>query len=82
MGHVSIQTTERNGHVVGAIQVAADAEVMLISDAGTLVRTPAGDISVVGRNTQGVRLIRLAEGEKLVGIDRIESEEGDGNGGG
>ena len=80
-GVISIQTTGRNGKVVGAIQVAPDAEVMLISDAGTLVRTPAGDISVIGRNTQGVRLIRLAEGEKLVGIDRIESEEGDENGG-
>ncbi|HEV2212944.1 MAG TPA: DNA gyrase C-terminal beta-propeller domain-containing protein, partial [Gammaproteobacteria bacterium] len=81
-GVISIQTTERNGQVVGAIQVAADAEVMLISDAGTLVRTPAADISVVGRNTQGVRLIRLADGEKLVGIDRIEGEAGDENGGG
>ncbi|HEU5397965.1 MAG TPA: DNA gyrase subunit A [Gammaproteobacteria bacterium] len=81
-GVISIQTTERNGQVVGAIQVATDAEVMLISDAGTLVRTPAADISMVGRNTQGVRLIRLADGEKLVGIDRIEGEEGDENGGG
>ena len=81
-GVISIQTTERNGKVIGAIQVPPDAEVMLISDAGTLVRTPAQDISVIGRNTQGVRLIRLGEGEKLVGIDRIEGEEGDGNGGG
>jgi DNA gyrase subunit A len=81
-GVISIQTTERNGKVVGAIQVAADSEVMLISDAGTLVRTPSKDISMVGRNTQGVRLIRLADGEKLVGIDRIESEEGVENGGG
>ncbi len=81
-GVISIQTTERNGKVVGAIQVAADSEVMLISDAGTLVRTPSKDISMVGRNTQGVRLIRLADGEKLVGIDRIESEEGEENGGG
>ena len=81
-GVISIQTTERNGKVVGAIQVAADSEVMLISDAGTLVRTPAQDISMVGRNTPGVRLIRLGDGEKLVGIDRIESEEGVENGGG
>jgi DNA gyrase subunit A len=79
-GVISIQTTERNGKVVGAIQVMPDAEVMLISDAGTLVRTPAKDISVIGRNTQGVRLIRLSDGEKLVGIDRIEGEEGDENG--
>ena len=80
-GVISIQTTERNGKVVGAIQVAADSEVMLISDGGTLVRTPAVDISVIGRNTQGVRLIRLDEGEKLVGIDRIEGEADEGGGG-
>jgi DNA gyrase subunit A len=54
---------------------------MLISDGGTLVRTPAADISVIGRNTQGVRLIRLDEGEKLVGIDRIEGEADEGGGG-
>ncbi|HEX7965007.1 MAG TPA: DNA gyrase subunit A [Gammaproteobacteria bacterium] len=81
-GVISIQTTERNGKVVGAIQVAPDSEVMLISNAGTLVRTPAQDISVIGRNTQGVRLIRLAEGELLVGVDRIEGDEGDENGAG
>ncbi len=80
-GVISIQTTERNGRVVGAIQVAPDSEVMLISNAGTLVRTPAQDISIIGRNTQGVRLIRLAEGEILVGVDRIESEEGEEGGG-
>ncbi|HEX2667291.1 MAG TPA: DNA gyrase subunit A [Gammaproteobacteria bacterium] len=81
-GVISIQTTERNGKVVGAIQVAPDSEVMLISNAGTLVRTPSQDISVIGRNTQGVRLIRLAEGELLVGVDRIEGDEGDENGAG
>jgi len=81
-GVISIQTTARNGKVVGAIQVAPDAEIMLISNGGTLVRTPASDVSVIGRNTQGVRLIRLDDGEQLVGIDRIEadeSDEGDGN---
>ncbi|MGB9430169.1 MAG: DNA gyrase subunit A [Gammaproteobacteria bacterium] len=76
-GVISIQTTERNGKVVGAIQVAPDAEIMLISNGGTLVRTPASDVSVIGRNTQGVRLIRLDAGEQLVGIDRIEADEGD-----
>lgn len=84
-GVISIQTTERNGRVVGAIQVAADAEIMLISSHGTLVRTPASEVSVIGRNTQGVRLIRLDEGEQLVGIDRIEADDGagddNGNGG-
>jgi DNA gyrase subunit A len=81
-GVISIQTTERNGKVVGAIQVSPEAEIMLISSAGTLVRTPAQDISVIGRNTQGVRLIRLAEGEVLVGVDRIEGDVGGENGGG
>ncbi|MGA9851586.1 MAG: DNA gyrase subunit A [Gammaproteobacteria bacterium] len=76
-GVISIQTTERNGKVVGAIQVAPDAEIMLISNGGTLVRTPASDVSVIGRNTQGVRLIRLDAGEQLVGIDRIEADESD-----
>ena len=79
-GVISIQTTERNGKVVGAIQVMADAEIMLISNGGTLVRTPAGEVSVVGRNTQGVRLIRLDAGEQLVGIDRIEADADDAAG--
>ncbi|HET7396479.1 MAG TPA: DNA gyrase subunit A [Gammaproteobacteria bacterium] len=81
-GVISIQTTDRNGKVVGVIQVPEDAEVMLISNGGTLVRTPAREISVIGRNTQGVRLIRLDAGEQLVGVDRIESDEGDDEGGG
>ena len=80
-GVISIQTTARNGKVVGAIQVAPDAEIMLISNGGTLVRTPASDVSVIGRNTQGVRLIRLDDGEQLVGIDRIEMDESDEDGG-
>ena len=80
-GVISIQTTERNGKVVGAIQTAPDAEIMLISNAGTLVRTPASEISVIGRNTQGVRLIRLEEGSQLVGIDRIEADESDDSAG-
>jgi DNA gyrase subunit A len=79
-GVISIQTTERNGRVVGAIQATPDAEIMLISSRGTLVRTPASDVSVIGRNTQGVRLIRLDEGEQLVGIDLIEADEGEDNG--
>ncbi|HHH45724.1 MAG TPA: DNA gyrase subunit A, partial [Thiotrichales bacterium] len=78
-GVISIQTTARNGNVVGAVQVRESDEVMLITDSGTLVRTPVADISRMGRNTQGVRLIRLGEGEKLVGIEAIvehEEEEG------
>jgi DNA gyrase subunit A len=72
-GVIALQTTERNGEMVAALQVNADHELMMISSTGTLVRTPVGEISVVGRNTQGVRLIRLGEGERLTGIERIES---------
>ncbi len=78
-GVISIQVTERNGKVVSAIQVGKGDEVMLISDKGTLVRTRADEISLVGRNTQGVRLINLAEGEKLVGTERIAELADDEN---
>jgi DNA gyrase subunit A len=70
-GVIAIQTSERNGAVVGAVTVASDDEIMLISDAGTLVRTPVQEISVVGRNTQGVRLIALGNGEKLVSVEPV-----------
>ena len=72
-GVIAIQTTERNGRTVGAIQVGDDDEVMLISSGGTLVRTPVSDISIIGRNTQGVTLIRVEPGQRLVGLARIES---------
>ncbi|MEP7248033.1 MAG: DNA gyrase subunit A, partial [Gammaproteobacteria bacterium] len=71
-GVIALQTTDRNGNTVAALQVTASHEIMLISSTGTLVRTPINEISVVGRNTQGVRLIRLAEGERLVGIERVD----------
>ena len=71
-GVIAIQTTERNGRTVGAVLVGEDDEIMLISSNGTLVRTPVDDISVQGRNTQGVRLIRVEEGQRLVGVARIE----------
>ncbi len=74
-GVISIQTSDRNGEVVGATQVGADDELMLISDSGTLVRTRVGEISVMGRNTQGVRLIRLSEGESLIGIEKVDEQE-------
>jgi DNA gyrase subunit A len=77
-GVIALQTTDRNGKTVAALQVTAGQEVMLISSTGTLVRTPVDEISVVGRNTQGVRLIRLGEGERLVGVERVdESLEGE-----
>jgi len=72
-GVIAIQTTARNGRMVGAVQVNADDEIMLISSVGTLVRTPVEGISLQSRNTQGVRLIRLSENERLVGLDRIIS---------
>jgi DNA gyrase subunit A len=75
-GVIALQTSDRNGALVAALQVTAGQEIMLISSTGTLVRTPVDEISVLGRNTQGVRLIRLAEGERLTGIERIESLEG------
>jgi DNA gyrase subunit A len=72
-GVIALQTTERNGEMVAALQVNSEHELMMISSTGTLVRTPVSEISIVGRNTQGVRLIRLGEGERLTGIERIES---------
>ena len=72
-GVIAIQTSERNGQVIGAVQVESDHEIMLITDGGTLVRTRVEEISLVGRNTQGVKLINLHDGEKLVGVEKIES---------
>ncbi|MES9868924.1 MAG: DNA gyrase subunit A [Sedimenticola sp.] len=79
MGVISIKTSDRNGDQVGAVLVDDSDEIMLITDGGTLVRTRVDDVSVMGRGTQGVTMIRLSKGEKLVGIERIESldEEGD-----
>ena len=74
-GVIAIQTSARNGRTVGALQVREDDEIMLISSSGTLVRTPVSEISIIGRNTQGVRLIRVQSGQRLVGLARIESIE-------
>jgi DNA gyrase subunit A len=71
-GVIAIQTSARNGRTVGALQVMDEDEIMLISSNGTLVRTPVSDISVIGRNTQGVRLIRVEDEQRLVGLARIE----------
>ncbi len=80
-GVIGIQKSDRNGLTVGALQVNDDDEIMLISSNGTLVRTSVNDISVIGRNTQGVRLIRVDDDERLVGLARIEAmgddEDGD-----
>ena len=72
-GVIAIQTSERNGRVIGAVQVENDQEIMLMTDGGTLVRTPVEGVSLVGRNTQGVKLISLQGDEKLVGVEKIES---------
>ena len=74
-GVVSIKVSDRNGKVVGAVQVDENDEIMLISNAGTLVRTRVSEVSTVGRNTQGVRLIRTGENEQLVALQRIEEIE-------
>jgi DNA gyrase subunit A len=76
-GVISIKTTARNGQVVGAIKTTDDQEIMLISNGGTLVRTPAHDISILGRNTQGVTLIRLGKGEQLVQIEPVAASDDD-----
>ena len=72
-GVISMQTSARNGMIVGAVKVNQGDELMLITDSGTLVRTPVKDISVMGRNTQGVTLIRLGEDESLVEVEHIPS---------
>ncbi len=74
-GIISIQTTKRNGRVIGALLVGENDEFMLITSGGKLVRTRVDEVSVLGRNTQGVRLIRLREGERLVGLERVVDEE-------
>ena len=75
MGVIDIKTSERNGAVIGAVQVREDDEIMLITDAGTLVRTAVSGVSVVGRNTQGVRLIRLNDSESLVELTPIDESD-------
>ena len=74
MGVIGIQASDRNGALISAVQVTEEDDVMLISDGGTLVRTRVSEISTLGRNTQGVTLIRLAESENLVGLARIQTE--------
>jgi len=71
-GLISIRTSERNGDQIGATLVEEEDEIMLISDGGTLVRTRVSDVPRMGRDTQGVKMISLTRGEKLIGIARIE----------
>lgn len=76
-GVISIQTSDRNGNVVGAVQVTDEDEVMMITDGGTLVRNRVAEVSQMGRNTQGVIMIRLSNEEKLIGIERVENLDGE-----
>ena len=74
-GVIAMQTSGRNGPLVGAIRVLPSDEVMLISDQGTLLRTVVEQISLLSRNTQGVRVMNVRDGEMLVGMARIAEAE-------
>ena len=76
-GVISIQVNDRNGRVIGAIAVEPQHEIMLITDQGTLVRTRVEEVSLIGRSTQGVRLINLSEAERLIGLAKVEDVEED-----
>jgi len=76
-GVIAIQTSDRNGAAIGAVQVTDEDEIMLITNGGILVRTRVEDVSVVGRNTQGVRLIKLGNGEKLTQVVRVANMDDD-----
>jgi DNA gyrase subunit A len=74
-GVIAMAMSERNGSLVGAVQVFEGDDLMLISDQGTLVRTRTDEVSILSRNTQGVRVIRLKEDEHLVGVQRVDEED-------
>ncbi|MEY3069822.1 MAG: hypothetical protein RLZZ456_1521 [Pseudomonadota bacterium] len=76
-GVIAIQTSDRNGHLVGAIQLTELQEILLISDQGTMVRTRASEVSQVGRNAQGVTLMRVKDDEKLMAIESLDVIEDD-----
>ncbi|UCD66434.1 MAG: DNA gyrase subunit A, partial [Deltaproteobacteria bacterium] len=76
-GVFTIKTSERNGKAIGALQVIDDDEIMMITNGGKIIRTFMKNVRVIGRNTQGVNLFDLGEGEKVVAMDRVASEEGD-----
>jgi DNA gyrase subunit A len=76
-GVADIDTDERNGDVVGVKLVGDTDELMMITEKGILIRTRARDVSQIGRNTKGVRLIRIDDGDKLVAMARVEAEEPD-----
>jgi DNA gyrase subunit A len=75
LGIMAIKASERNGYVVGAMQVDDDSEVMLIADSGKMIRMPMGNVRVIGRTTQGVGLINLADKERVVAMDLVAPED-------
>jgi DNA gyrase subunit A len=77
MGLRDIKTTDRNGNVIGAVRVYDNDELMMMTARGKIQRIPAGDISVIGRNTQGVRIMSLDEDDKLAAVVRVPQEEDD-----
>ena len=76
-GIITMKTTEKTGRVVGVQQVTEDDQLMLISNKGKIIRMRIKDIRVIGRNTQGVRLIELEEGERVVSLARLAEKEED-----
>jgi len=74
-GVINIITNERNGHVVGIKEVDDDNDILLISKNGIIIRTPASGISVIGRNTQGMRLMKLGENDRVMGATKVVKEE-------
>ncbi|RJS92688.1 DNA gyrase subunit A [Salinisphaera sp. Q1T1-3] len=76
-GVLTLKQSDKTGAVIGATQVLEEDEIMLISNMGTLIRTAVAEVSVLGRNTQGVRIIRVADDQHLVGVDRIAVEDSD-----
>jgi len=76
-GVITIKTTERNGQVVGSLLVDNDDDLMLMADSGKLIRMAVSDISVISRNTQGVKLIGMTPGEKVAGVARLAEKEND-----
>jgi DNA gyrase subunit A len=79
-GVITIKTTKRNGKVVAILLVENDDELMIMTDRGKLIRIPVGGVSVISRNTQGVRLIGMEEGETVTGAARLAEKEDDENG--
>ena len=76
-GVITIKTTERNGQVVGSLLIDDDDDLMLMADSGKLIRMAVSDISVISRNTQGVKLIGMTPGEKVAGVARLAEKEND-----